>query len=182
MKSSMDDGPSAKRRKIDSDTETIDGHSLEQSSTSSVEDSHENLPRSSLLNVPISPPRAAKAKEAICIEEVTDPDASKDADVNDVEVSGPNRVSNSKDSMITSISASVSSPIQLSYVEGLPASANVDTVRLRDILGHPLISECWAFNYLFDVDFLLCEFLFSIGLRLTSLVITLMKTSETPLI
>lgn len=52
----------------------------------------------------------------------------------------------------------VSSPVQLSKVEGLPANNNIDTVSLRDILGHPLIYECWAFNYCFDVDFLLEQF------------------------
>ena len=49
----------------------------------------------------------------------------------------------------------ISSPIQLNNITELPASSNVDTVSLRDILGDPLISECWLFNYLFDVDFLL---------------------------
>lgn len=47
------------------------------------------------------------------------------------------------------------SPIQLSTVNGLPASSNIDTVSLRDILGDPLIKECWLFNYLFDVDFIM---------------------------
>ena len=47
------------------------------------------------------------------------------------------------------------SPVQLSQVEGLSSSNNVDTVMLRDILGDPLISDCWVFNYLFDVDFLM---------------------------
>jgi len=28
-------------------------------------------------------------------------------------------------------------------------------VGLRDILGDPMIRECWQFNYLFDVDFLM---------------------------
>ena len=49
----------------------------------------------------------------------------------------------------------IASPIQLNNITELPASSNVDTVSLRDILGDPLISECWLFNYLFDVDFLL---------------------------
>ena len=49
----------------------------------------------------------------------------------------------------------VPSPVQLSSVDGLPADCNVDTVSLGDIVGHPLIKECWAFNYLIDVDFLL---------------------------
>ena len=47
------------------------------------------------------------------------------------------------------------SPIQLSTVNGLPAASNIDTVSLRDILGNPLIKECWLFNYLFDVDFIM---------------------------
>ncbi|KAL8648509.1 MAG: hypothetical protein Q9210_004949 [Variospora velana] len=49
------------------------------------------------------------------------------------------------------------SPIQLSTVSGLPASSNIDTVSLGDILGDPLIKECWLFNYLFDVDFIMSQ-------------------------
>ena len=52
-------------------------------------------------------------------------------------------------------SKTISSPIQLSSIAGIPADCNIDTVDLRDIVGHPLIKECWAFNYLIDVDFLL---------------------------
>ncbi|KAI4223405.1 MAG: hypothetical protein L6R40_008509 [Gallowayella cf. fulva] len=50
-----------------------------------------------------------------------------------------------------------SSPIQLSTVNGLAASSNVDTVSLKDILGDPLIRECWLFNYLIDVDFIMSQ-------------------------
>ncbi|KAI5288631.1 hypothetical protein KEM54_005051, partial [Ascosphaera aggregata] len=35
---------------------------------------------------------------------------------------------------------------------------NVDTVQLQDILGDPLIKECWQFNYCFDVDWLMKQF------------------------
>ena len=49
----------------------------------------------------------------------------------------------------------IQSPIQLSTVNGLAASSNDDTVSLGDILGDPLIKECWLFNYLFDVDFIM---------------------------
>ena len=49
----------------------------------------------------------------------------------------------------------IPSPIQLNRISELPPSSNVDTVSLRDILGDPLISECWLFNHLFDVDFIL---------------------------
>lgn len=54
----------------------------------------------------------------------------------------------------------IPSPIQLTDIRDLPASSgnNVDTVRLRDILGDPMIRECWQFNYLFDVDFLMSQF------------------------
>lgn len=49
----------------------------------------------------------------------------------------------------------VPSPIQLTCIRDLPGTANVDAVSLRDILCDPLIVECWQFNYLFDVDFLM---------------------------
>lgn len=49
----------------------------------------------------------------------------------------------------------IASPIQLSKVENLPDRVNIDTVSLKDIVGHPLVKECWTFNYLIDVDFLM---------------------------
>ena len=49
----------------------------------------------------------------------------------------------------------IPSPIQLNKISDLPASSNADTLSLRDILGDPLIAECWLFNYLFDVDYLM---------------------------
>lgn len=55
---------------------------------------------------------------------------------------------------------SLPSPIQLTHIRDLPASSgnNVDTVRLRDILGDPMIRECWQFNYCIDVDYLMSQF------------------------
>lgn len=47
------------------------------------------------------------------------------------------------------------SPIQLTRIRDLDASKNIDTIGLSEILGDPLIRECWQFNYLFDVDFLM---------------------------
>ena len=52
----------------------------------------------------------------------------------------------------------VNSPVQLTHIRDLPDGNNVDAVRLHDILGDPMIRECWQFNYLFDVDFLLSQF------------------------
>lgn len=54
----------------------------------------------------------------------------------------------------------ISSPVQLTKIRDFPEQRgyNVDTVKLRDILGDPMIRECWQFNYLFDVDFLMSHF------------------------
>ncbi|KAI9839277.1 MAG: hypothetical protein M1819_003272 [Sarea resinae] len=52
----------------------------------------------------------------------------------------------------------VPSPIQLTRIRDLPPSSNVDTISLSDIIGDPLIKECWQFNYLYDVDFLMDAF------------------------
>lgn len=54
----------------------------------------------------------------------------------------------------------IPSPIQLTHIRDLPANSdsNIDTVKLRDILGDPMIRECWQFNYMFDVDFLMSQF------------------------
>lgn len=52
------------------------------------------------------------------------------------------------------------SPFQLTHIRDFPPSSgnNVDTIRLRDILGDPMIRECWQFNYCFDVDFVMSQF------------------------
>lgn len=49
----------------------------------------------------------------------------------------------------------IPSPMQLNHIQGLPASSNIDTDKLSDILGDPMIKECWLFNYLFDIDFVM---------------------------
>ena len=53
-------------------------------------------------------------------------------------------------------SKAVSSPVQLNFIEELPAISNVNTISLGSILGDPMIKECWLFNYLFDMDFVMC--------------------------
>ena len=52
----------------------------------------------------------------------------------------------------------IPSPVQLISVEDLPDTLNFDTISLRDILGNPLIKECWVFNFLIDVDFVMSQF------------------------
>ena len=52
----------------------------------------------------------------------------------------------------------VNSPFQLTWIRDLPESSNVDAVTLKDILGDPMIAECWEFNYLHDLDYLMQQF------------------------
>lgn len=59
----------------------------------------------------------------------------------------------------TKVGKMIPSPIQLNHVDGLPTKSNVDTLRLSDILGDPLVKECWLLNYLFDIDFVMWELL-----------------------
>lgn len=49
----------------------------------------------------------------------------------------------------------IPSPFQLTKIRDLAPHQNVDTVELKDILGDPLIKECWNFNFLFDLDFVM---------------------------
>ncbi|KAH9876964.1 hypothetical protein IAQ61_002325 [Plenodomus lingam] len=52
----------------------------------------------------------------------------------------------------------IPSPIQLIRIEDMGAMQNVDAIGLGDILGDPLIRECWNFNYLFDLGFVMQHF------------------------
>jgi tyrosyl-DNA phosphodiesterase 1 len=52
----------------------------------------------------------------------------------------------------------VASPFQLTKIRDLPASSNVDTVDLHEILGNPLIKEAWIFNFCFDIDWMMQHF------------------------
>jgi tyrosyl-DNA phosphodiesterase-1 len=59
----------------------------------------------------------------------------------------------------TPLSARVfKSPFHLTKIRDLPPEMNKDTITLKDILGDPLIAECWEFNYLHDLDFLMSAF------------------------
>ncbi|KAF2999748.1 hypothetical protein E8E13_004804 [Curvularia kusanoi] len=52
----------------------------------------------------------------------------------------------------------IASPFQLTRIRDLAPHQNVDTVQLKDILGDPMIRECWNFNFLFDIDFVVQQF------------------------
>ena len=142
MDSVAEDGPTPKRLKIAHGNVDDGGKVSDDQIAVPLESSNEDDPQSSMLNAPISPPRARRALSAAVFGQASIPAMEAHAPGEDVKPSKPD-------------SKSIRSPIQLSYVEGLPAADNVNTVSLRDILGNPLIKECWAFNYLFDVDFLM---------------------------
>lgn len=48
-----------------------------------------------------------------------------------------------------------SSPFRLTRIRDLGEEDNADALGLNDIIGDPLIAECWDFNYLHDIEFLL---------------------------
>ena len=52
----------------------------------------------------------------------------------------------------------LTSPWQLTWIRDLPESQNRDAVTLKDLLGDPLIAECWQFNYLHDIPFIMDAF------------------------
>lgn len=54
----------------------------------------------------------------------------------------------------------IPSPIQLTHIRDISDSTgyNEGCIKLRDILGDPMIKECWQFNYLFDVDYIMGQF------------------------
>ncbi len=54
------------------------------------------------------------------------------------------------------------SPFQLTRIQDLPEASNKDALSLKDILGDPLIAECWEFNYLHDLGFLMDTFDFDV--------------------
>lgn len=54
--------------------------------------------------------------------------------------------------------STIKSPWQLTWIQDLPEEDNRDAVSLRDLLGDPLIAECWEFNFLHDIHFLMDAF------------------------
>ncbi|KAJ3522298.1 hypothetical protein NM208_g12919 [Fusarium decemcellulare] len=52
----------------------------------------------------------------------------------------------------------IKSPWQLTWIRDLPEDDNRDAVSLNDLLCDPLISECWEFNFLHDIHFLMDAF------------------------
>jgi len=52
----------------------------------------------------------------------------------------------------------IRSPFRLTHIRDLDDESNADTITLNDILRDPMIKECWQFNFLFDIDFIMSVF------------------------
>lgn len=94
------------------------------------------------LSRSISPPRMRRTRPEAASSEASQPivasSSSEPAEKNNFEV--------------------IKSPFELTWIRDLPEAANTDAVTLKDTLGDPLIAECWNFNYLHDINFLLAAF------------------------
>lgn len=128
------DSPSRKRRKLMSSSKDV--------ATSTT--SKRNL---DYLHRPVSPPPLRKGKSV---------DITKD-------VLALPSVQQQQQLLLTSQGACttskvIKSPFQLTQIRDLPDDSNVDAVSIKDLLGDPLISECWNFNYLHNLDFLMESF------------------------
>lgn len=86
---------------------------------------------------------------------ISPPALLRRAPVHDADREAPHSVCPASHSGPKAPTSFLPSPIQLTRIRDLPAKANVDSVSLSDILGDPLIKECWQFNYLFDIEFLM---------------------------
>ncbi|KAF2260754.1 phospholipase D/nuclease [Lojkania enalia] len=99
------------------------------------------------LSRPISPPASRRARSVTPSPSISRARASKVASL-----------ANEDGERDDGSQKYLPSPIQLTRIKNLSPTANVDTVGLGDILGDPMIRECWNFNFLFDLDFVLGKF------------------------
>ncbi|MCJ1468872.1 hypothetical protein MMC07_007502 [Pseudocyphellaria aurata] len=150
-----------KRRKLNLTGRNSEGEETPQTNTSSLPISTSNTPRTRRS---ISPPIRRKPRTTRELPEKTEENLhsiEQSSHLVKKELS-PEQLSNvSAASPFSSNETPISnipSPVQLNSVEDLPDSLNVDTISLKDILGNPLIRECWVFNYLIDVDFVMSKF------------------------
>ena len=146
--SSMDEEPQAKRRRlhpVDQNESRAAIHSmLHANNGATMLNPSANVSTSSSLTRPITPPIIRRSNQApIDLTEEDIPSTSGSV--------APDLLEEYTHSGIKLNP----SPIHLTEVEGLSSALNIDTISLQDIVGDPLVRECWVFNYLFDVEFLM---------------------------
>lgn len=117
-----------------------------------TDDENATTPRS--LTRPISPPR--KKRRAPESREDASSSPLPDTLYPPIALTTLKHVSTTPTSF--SSPQTIKSPFQLTNIRDLPPELNRDSVTLKDLLGDPLISECWEFNYIHDIDFLMAAF------------------------
>jgi len=139
--------PTAKRRKLDRDAA---GNMTDSTPPSSQE-------AGKGLNRPISPPPARRLRSRTPTPST--PRIEADAHgPHPKPTPGPSAAASTSSRICLDDSKTtkyISSPFKLTKIQDLAAHQNVDAVGLGDILGDPMIRECWNFNFLFDVDFVM---------------------------
>jgi tyrosyl-DNA phosphodiesterase-1 len=143
----------AKRRKLNAAEEMLTG-----------EVANEEMKSTESLRRPISPPMSRR-RRSLTPEVETPRVRALDAKLQPLTTAamapfstGPessNEIENLKDDKREGTERFVLSPIQLTRIRDLPKEQNVDTVGLEDILGDVMIKECWNFNFLFDIDWVM---------------------------
>lgn len=145
--------PHAKRRKLSIDTPTDVLATFEQQDQDSPQKG---------LDRPISPPVTRRKSPAVAARQ--DAPSWVFSSIPEREHTpnpAPEREQVKEKNTVDQESARyVASPFQLTHIRDMAAHQNVDAVQLKDILGDPLIKECWNFNYLFDIDFVMYVNLF----------------------
>lgn len=135
-------GPFPKRRRLSVDVDN------DRPNPDSTAKPGQLTPRS--LNHPVSPPRKRSRQY------VFQPESNEQNEQHQIKPATSELTDGSWPTIVAN--ETFSSPFQLTWIRDLPDAANTDAVTLRDILGDPLIAECWEFNYLHDIDFLISHF------------------------
>ncbi|KAF2113468.1 tyrosyl-DNA phosphodiesterase 1 [Lophiotrema nucula] len=131
------DVPTSKRRKLDAQHNTI------------TEPNTTTLATAKGVDRPISPP-ASRRKRSVTPSPST---ARVKAATTATSKAGNQLKDESEDGRDF-----LTSPFQLTHIRDLSPAENEDSVMLEDILGDPMIKECWNFNFLFDLDFVMSKF------------------------
>jgi hypothetical protein len=146
-----DNAPPAKRRKLDADQPqealAATEHQIKVSPLRGLDRSIS--PPLSRRRSPVAPSQALEptwgfddVPKEILTPTAVDPDAHPDE-------------TSESDGIKKRSADYVSSPLQLTHIQDLAPHQNVDAVRLKNILDDPMIKECWNFNFLFDIDFVM---------------------------
>ncbi|KAF3209207.1 hypothetical protein TWF106_011025 [Orbilia oligospora] len=117
------------------------------------------LSSSSSLNRDISPPPLRRQKgtttgNLIAAGSSVSPNAAPSHCVGDLDSPSKSNKPRKPKDVSGDTTLIISSPFKLTQIRNLPASKNVDTITISDILGSPLIREIWSFNFMHDLEWM----------------------------